>query len=265
MKYDILSTIRNIPSILNVTKNNLPPGNYTTHHRRSDCFVYVLTGGAEYTFDDRHITVEPRGILYLANCSHYHIQVTVPDYTFIYVDFFFEEVPQVIFENAFYSHPRIQALDRNFMELHRLWFTGTGADKLYCKSLLYSVYSQIVATGVLSYLPTSRKDQLKAAALYINEHYSDHALCVQQLAAIAQMSEVHFRRLFRELYHTSPLKFLNEVRVNQAKVLLAYPRLSVEEISEACGFSTPCYFARVFKSIAGVSPTAYREMAVAYY
>ena len=246
MKYDILSQIRNIPSILTVTKNNLPPGSYTTHRRHSDCFVYVLTGGADYTFGDRQVTVETGGILYLANHSRYHIQVTAPNYTFIYVDFFFEEIPQVIFDNAFYAHPRIQALDRSFMELHRLWFTGTDADRLYCKSLLYGVYSQIVATGVLSYLPASRKDQLKAAALYINEHYSDNELSIRQLAAIAQMSEVHFRRLFRELYHTSPLKFLNEVRVNQAKVLLANPRLSVETVSEACGFSTACYFARVF-------------------
>ena len=265
MNNDILSKIRNIPTILGVTKNILPPGNYTTRCRHSDCFVYVLTGGGEYTFGSRHVTVEPGGILYLANRSRYDIRITVPHYTFIYVDFFFEESGQQIFDNAFYAHPRIQALDHSFMELHRLWFTGTDSDRLYCKSLLYAIYSQIVATCMLSYIPSSRKEQMKAAVLYISEHYSDNELSIRQLASIAQMSEVHFRRLFRELYHTPPLKFLNDVRVNQAKLLLANRQMSVEGISEACGFSTACYFARVFKSVTGVSPTAYREIAAVYY
>ena len=264
MKTDILTQVRNIPTILSVTKNTLPPGKYLTPSRHSDCFVYVLTGGGEYTFDTRHVTVEPGGILYLANRSRYEIRVTAPDYSFIYVDFFFDDAPAV-FDGAFYAHPRIQALDHTFMELHRLWLTGTDADKLYCKSLLYAVYSQIVATGVLSYLPSSRKEQLKAAAAYISDHYSDSELSIRQLAAIAQMSEVHFRRLFRELYHTPPLKFLNEIRITQAKVLLTHRHLSVEAVSEACGFSTACYFARVFKSVTGVSPTVYREKAAFYY
>ena len=36
MNNDILSKIRNIPTILGVTKNILPPGNYTTRCRHSE-------------------------------------------------------------------------------------------------------------------------------------------------------------------------------------------------------------------------------------
>lgn len=265
MKKDIAMQAQNISVICGVIKNNLPQGYYLTKSRHSDCFVYVLTGGARYTFGDRQVDAKPGGILYLAHRSQYEIRVEVPNYTFIFVDFFFENPEQIVFENAFYEHPRVQALDQKFMEMHRLWPTGTLSDKVYCGSVLYLIYSQIIATSVLSYMPSSRKEQLESTARYIYDHFGDSELSVDMLARRTQLSQVHFRRLFKQLYNTNPARFINEVRINQAKQLLTDKSLSVQEISERCGFTNAYYFARVFRSITGISPTAYRATANTYY
>ena len=52
--------------------------------------------------------------------------------------------------------------------------------------------------------------------------------------------------------------YLNEFRVEKARELLASTRLSVREVSVACGYSDANYFARVFKRVTGKTPSEYR-------
>ena len=48
-------------------------------------------------------------------------------------------------------------------------------------------------------------------------------------------------------------------RVEKAKSLLLDPQNNVSQVAERCGFSEATYFARVFRMIAGYSPSEYRE------
>ena len=52
--------------------------------------------------------------------------------------------------------------------------------------------------------------------------------------------------------------WLNEFRVEKAKEMLRDTRLSIREISLACGYTDANYFARVFKRITGKTPSEYR-------
>ena len=49
------------------------------------------------------------------------------------------------------------------------------------------------------------------------------------------------------------------LRMEQAKNLLAYTTLPIKEISQNIGYSNQFYFSAIFKKQTGVSPSVYRE------
>lgn len=72
------------------------------------------------------------------------------------------------------------------------------------------------------------------------------------------ISPTHFRALFKNETGKSPLQYLNELRVNTAKMLIknSYPdSLSMKEITQMCGFNDQYYFSRLFKKHTGHAPT----------
>ena len=52
--------------------------------------------------------------------------------------------------------------------------------------------------------------------------------------------------------------YLNEYRVGKARQLVLDPRLSLKDVSTACGYADANYFTRVFKRITGKTPSEYR-------
>ncbi|MCD4771786.1 MAG: helix-turn-helix domain-containing protein, partial [Bacteroidales bacterium] len=61
-----------------------------------------------------------------------------------------------------------------------------------------------------------------------------------------------------ELTGLSPLEFIRQIRLLQAKELLSKQAFnSVAEISAAVGFNNPHYFSRLFKIMFGQSPAEF--------
>jgi len=82
---------------------------------------------------------------------------------------------------------------------------------------------------------------------------------VDKMAEIAGFSRYHFSRLFEKHKGISPAKFLRELRLKRAIILLQTELLEIKEIAERCGFSSSSYFCRAFQKHFGVSPDAYRN------
>ena len=92
---------------------------------------------------------------------------------------------------------------------------------------------------------------------YIRSHYTSE-LSMQDVAKAMNYSEAYFCKLFKQCFKVNFSAWLNEFRVEKAKEMLRDTRLSVREISLACGYTDANYFARVFKRITGKTPSEYR-------
>lgn len=82
---------------------------------------------------------------------------------------------------------------------------------------------------------------------------------VGALAAIAGISPSRFAHLFSEQMGTSPLKYLEQQRIDRARDLLALTSRPIAEIAEEVGFPSPYYFSRRFHTFTGLAPRAYRK------
>ena len=78
------------------------------------------------------------------------------------------------------------------------------------------------------------------------------------LARMADMSPSSLRRLFKEHTGKSPGAFVKDLRMPTAARRLLVTNQRISAIAYELGFDDPNYFARIFKSVFGVSPQEYR-------
>jgi len=77
------------------------------------------------------------------------------------------------------------------------------------------------------------------------------------MARIAGLSVSRFRAVYRDLSGASPQEELITARLERARTLLTDSPSLVSEVAQACGFSDPHYFSRLFSKRIGVAPSAY--------
>ena len=80
---------------------------------------------------------------------------------------------------------------------------------------------------------------------------------IGELADRLEVSQEYLTRSFCRYIGVTPGRYLNQVRVENAKLLLREGRYSVQFVSDACGFTNGNYFARVFRGIVGLNPRDY--------
>jgi transcriptional regulator GlxA family with amidase domain len=85
----------------------------------------------------------------------------------------------------------------------------------------------------------------------------DHSIVV--MAARAAVSERHLVRMFRDQVGMTPARFVEQARMEAAKVLLATGDQSQEVVARRAGFGTPDTMRRTFRRNLGVSPGTYRS------
>ncbi len=102
--------------------------------------------------------------------------------------------------------------------------------------------------------PSSQlKQRLLLAKMEIDQHYYTRLSCPSLARAIG-MNRFNFIRAFHSLFGISPYKYLNNVRVERAKHMLALSTQPLELIALSVGFTSASSLARAFKKFVGVSP-----------
>jgi AraC family transcriptional regulator of arabinose operon len=89
-------------------------------------------------------------------------------------------------------------------------------------------------------------------------HYRQR-LTVEQLAAQAHLSPSRFAHLFRQEVGTSPMRHLEQVRLQQARRLLASTHLTVSEVADVLGYCNVFHFSKVFRDHVGQPPSQFRQ------
>jgi AraC-like DNA-binding protein len=101
-------------------------------------------------------------------------------------------------------------------------------------------------------------DALQRALRYIEEHLLE-SVDLPRLAKAAGVSKATLTRQFRDILATSPMRFLWQRRLDEARVLLNSGRYNVSEVAELVGYSDPSSFSSAFQSSFGTSPSAVKN------
>lgn len=169
-------------------------------------------------------------------------------------------------------HMRYESLDRSTLasglpSVPRLSMSeaarGSGAWLLCANWPLMDDNGSVVGvTGLSRVLSQSRRHEaicvrVASAAEHLHLHYPE-PFALQILADLTHVSHSQVSRDFMAVFGVSPGDYLSQIRMREARRLLA-GETSISEIASACGYADQQSFTRRFRAEAGVSPGAYRK------
>lgn len=143
-----------------------------------------------------------------------------------------------------------------------LWLVGqhAGADlrQLVARMLLLEERS----IGQTPYAPAATITAqgpvvMERAQRWLSKHV-DKSWTVAALAKHCHTSERTLLRRFQEVLGQSPVKFMQQLRVDRAKRLLESTLISLDDVAARCGYQDVATLQRVFKKLAGLSLGEYR-------
>ncbi|WP_410771958.1 bifunctional transcriptional activator/DNA repair enzyme AdaA [Fontibacillus sp. BL9] len=103
------------------------------------------------------------------------------------------------------------------------------------------------------------EEWISVVAEYIDNHYMEE-LNLQLLADLAHGSPYHLHRTFKKVNGGTPVEYIQNVRIEQAKSRLLTTSQPVAEIGKQVGLANTPYFITLFKKITGLTPANYRTL-----
>ena len=165
-----------------------------------------------------------------------------------------------------HTHPIYESLCYCMSEAYEEYISKDVCFRLPVKAYIYLLNSR-----VLRYYAGARNEmdrviyhnviRLRPVVEYIAENYGEK-IYIETLADMIGVSPDYFTKMFKDSIGTTPIDYINGVRVNHALRLLTMTDTPVNEIAEKTGFSNPNYFHKIFKSYMQTSPLAYRKSAI---
>ena len=249
---------RKILQIRNIFEGDFFPGTNEMKKigRYSDAFACIVKGKVEYIFNDRSFIATPDKFFYLPKGSKYAMRI-IEQSKYVCIDFDFDRSYPNDFTLINTDKPNI----KNEFELaFRRWVENAPWRDARAMSTAYTLYAEAIKS--FSSIRTDTKKQFRTALDILLERYTDSDFTVRELSEKLSISEVHLRRIFNSNVGTSPIKYINNLRLEKAKYMLLSTDYSVEKIAFLCGFSDPYYFSRIFRKEFSIPPSRYRSKQI---
>ena len=110
---------------------------------------------------------------------------------------------------------------------------------------------------MFNYIPNKSNEITRKAILYISRNFIRN-LTLDEVAEHVHLNPAYFSTLFKQSTGSSFKEYLNMVRIEESKRLLATTEHSIIDIALAVGFEDQSYFSKVFKKYTGLTPKQYR-------
>ena len=109
---------------------------------------------------------------------------------------------------------------------------------------------------------SSRDDErIKTMLRYIELNFREE-ITLEDIAGSTGISVSEALRCFHRTMHTTPFRYLKELRITRACGMLQNSTLKINEIAERCGFSDMSYFTKTFRELRHCTPSQYRKRSL---
>jgi AraC-like DNA-binding protein len=118
-------------------------------------------------------------------------------------------------------------------------------------------YELLLNTAFTKYVSEDECERINKVYQFIIDNYTANPT-LEQVSAVANMSETAFCRYFKSHTNKTYTQFLNDIKVDNACRLLIDNRLSISQICFETGFNNFTHFNDQFKKITGITPKQYQ-------
>ena len=225
-------------------------------HRPYDALSLRLEGECEFIIDKKSVEAYAGDIVYVPANVKYTMNSKKNEK--LYVIHFYSRTPQS--ENIEVFTPTNFNLFKDLFEtMHQAYTSKSDGHKFSVISVLYKIISQIYIQTREESLSSYKN--LSYTIDYIHSNYTDENISVKKLAEFTMVSENYFRKMFFKKTGTTPLNYINNLRLSLADNMLESEYYTVTQIASLCGFSDPKYFSCMYKKSRGTSPKKHVKRA----
>lgn len=107
--------------------------------------------------------------------------------------------------------------------------------------------------------PGTTTNAISIVVDYIDKNYQ-RPLTLQELSTLVHFSPSYLSKLFHQTKGLTIKAYLNQKRLENAEYLLKNSELTIQEVSQHCGFTNVSHFNRVFKQHTGTPPLEFRHL-----
>ena len=173
-----------------------------------------------------------------------------------------DEMIVVHFDTTNYSTNNIEffvpndpdALSKLFLNIYDAWNKKELGYKFKCSAILCEIFAECYTQN---YVSKPKSSQIHNSVDYLLKNYKKSDLSIKEIASKSFMSEVYFRKLFKEEFGISPQKYIINLRIQNAVGLISAGYYSLQEIAYMSGYNDYKYFSVEFKKKMGISPSEY--------
>ena len=227
--------------------------------KKTNILVYFDNVSGEYTLKNGTKFIAEKGsIVYTPIGSEYSIKLfnfESPSANTIGINFFLYDASGEKF--ILDDKPILFKCNEAFQHITRIDITSESL--MPCPAIMKSgmydiltILSKNQETLPKKFLP------IKAGIEYLEKDPLQE-LSIKEIANKCNVSEIYFRRLFKEYSQKSPIEYRMSAKIEKAKKHLLFDDLNVNEISDILGFTDASYFCKQFKQRVGVSPIDFRN------
>ena len=229
---------------------------------RKDWLLFYVAKGEETFYLDRAVNA-PAGsfILFAPGEKQHHAYRGTGTAEFYYVHFSCVALPEglTLETSRVYSASPQTAVTALFEQIIEETLEKKPFYEPLCLSRLLVLLSMVQRETAHTEARAVLGHQRIARAIQHIGRYCEQNLSLEDYAAMCMMSKYHFLRTFKQVTGETPLEYRMRMRIENAKDMLEEGTLSVSEIGERLGFSSPAYFSDTFKKSVGVSPKMYAK------
>ena len=138
---------------------------------------------------------------------------------------------------------------------------------MMARSQIIEIYARIIEYWKqkgINLIAEPKSKLLTSVQKYVEENYASE-LSADEIARHFNVSYSTLAQVMRESRCGSFIKYLNRVRIDNAKKMLGTTDKSITEIGLECGFSVTSYFIKIFHSFTDMTPKQYRKFLVSNY
>jgi len=227
-------------------------------------FTFVDNGNLTTTIDSDEITLNRyEAIIYDKN--NFHSQKNIGDVTCTFLTVMFQmegETPTNILNKKL-------SISRDEYDLINSFIKYTESQSHNRNSIILSLFNTIIMSltatdKVFKNKPTSPVNQHYESELvssmikYINEKIYE-PITVDNLCDVFSVSRSTIQNLFKNNLKVSPKKYINDVKLSKAKLLIKQNTYTISEISIMLGYNSIHYFSRKFSNQYNISPSEFAK------
>ncbi len=226
--------------------------------------IYISSGKGHFFFDDEDTVV-----------SHGNIVLFRPGEKQLY--YYYLEESTESFWVHFTGYEAANLFDALSTE-KRVFFIGDSSDfptrcdriirEIQAKRINYQEISSLLFRELIlvigRYLSeegsvnSDTLNEVERAINYFNDNFTQE-INIKDYASARHMSASWFIRNFKTITKLSPLQYIINLRITNAKALLINTDYPISKIASVVGFENALYFSRIFRKHTGMSPIEFKK------